>query len=70
MALSAQAYARSELLWYFRHVAEKLPTPAPAASKLPSVLLEKPVQLQVAQDGHVVVLIAAMTSLYDLLVSY
>jgi hypothetical protein len=70
MALSAQAYARSELLWYFRHVAEKLPTPAPAASKLAYVLLEKPVQLQLAQDGHVVVLIAAMTSLYDLLVSY
>jgi hypothetical protein len=74
MALAAQAYAKSELLWYFRHVAEKLPG-APAAagsggSKLALPLLsEKPSGPQPSEDAHVVTLVAATTAVYDLLVS-
>lgn len=72
MALAAQAYAKSELLWYFRHVAEKLPAHPAAAggSRLTAPLLgqqQKPLQLP--QDGHVVQLVAAASGLYDLLVS-
>lgn len=74
MALAAQAYAKSELLWYFRHVAEKLPGASAAAgsgaSKLGLPLLaEKPSGPQLTEDAHVVTLVAATTAVYDLLVS-
>lgn len=71
MALAAQAYAKSELLWYFRHVGDKLPPPptAPAASKLTGQLLgQAPKSHQLADDGQVVALFAAAAALYDLLV--
>lgn len=72
MALAAQAYAKSELLWYFRHVGDKLPPPpttAPAASKLTGQLLgQAPKSHQLADDGQVVALVAAAAALYDLLV--
>ncbi|WIA14188.1 hypothetical protein OEZ85_002727 [Tetradesmus obliquus] len=72
MALAAQAYAKSELLWYFRHVAEKLPGASAAAgsgaSKLGLPLLaEKPSGPQLTEDAHVVTLVAATTAVYDLL---
>lgn len=73
MALAAEAYAKSELMWYFSHTGENLP-PAPAASgaaagKLSLPLLAgQPPAPQIAQDGHVVTLIAAVTAVYDLLV--
>lgn len=72
MALAAQAYAKSELLWYFRHVAEKLPGASAAAgsgaSKLGLPLLaEKPSAPQLTEDAHVVTLVAATTAVYDLL---
>lgn len=72
MALAAQAYAKSELLWYFRHVGDKLPPPptTPAASKLTGQLLgQQPKQPQLAEDSHVVSLVAAAAAMYDLLVS-
>jgi hypothetical protein len=73
MALAAQAYAKSELLWYFRHVAEALPAAPSAAgsggSKLGLPLLsEKPIGPQLSEDAHVVTLVAATTAVYDLLV--
>jgi hypothetical protein len=73
MALAAQAYAKSELLWYFRHVAETLPAAPSAAgsgaSKLGLPLLsEKPTGPQLSEDAHVVTLVAATTAVYDLLV--
>lgn len=72
MALAAQAYAKSELLWYFRHVGDKLPPSptTPAASKLTGQLLgQQPKQPQLAEDGHVVSLVAAAAAMYGLLVS-
>jgi hypothetical protein len=73
MALAAQAYAKSELLWYFRHVGDKLPPPptTPAASKLTGQLLGQAgaKSTQLADDGQVVALVAAAAALYDLLVS-
>jgi len=71
MALAAQAYAKCELLWYFRHVGDKLPPSptTPAASKLTGQLLgQQPKQPQLAEDGHVVTLLAAVAAMYDLLV--
>lgn len=76
MALAAQAYAKSELMWYFRHVAESLP-PAPTAStsaggvnKLVLPLLSSPASGPcISEDGHVVTLISAVTTMYDFLVS-
>lgn len=75
MALAAQAYAKSELLWYFRHVGEQLPASpaasgAPVASKLVLPLLAgQPTGLQITEDGHVITLVAAATAMYDFLVS-
>lgn len=76
MALAAQAYAKSELLWYFRHVGEKLPA-APAAGAGPSaasklalpLLSSQPSGPHIAEDGHVVTVVAAVTAMYDFLVS-
>lgn len=73
MALAAQAYAKAELLWYFRHVGDKLPPSptTPAASKLTGQLLgQQPKQPQLADDGHVVILVAAAAAIYDLLVRH
>ncbi|KAF6265579.1 membrane-associated apoptosis protein-domain-containing protein [Scenedesmus sp. NREL 46B-D3] len=68
MALAAQAYAKSELLWYFRHVAEVLPAAGSGAAKLGLPLLsEKPGGPQLSEDAHVVTLVAATTAVYDLL---
>jgi hypothetical protein len=72
MVLAAQAYAKSELLWYFRHVGDKLPASptTSAASRLTGQLLgQQPKQPQLAEDGQVVNLVAATTAVYDLLVS-
>jgi hypothetical protein len=72
MALAAQSYAKSELLWYFRHVGDKLP-PSPAiqgASKITGQLLgQQAKQPQLADDMQAVSLVAAAAALYDLLVS-
>lgn len=71
MALAAQAYAKNELLWYFRHIGDKLPPcpTAPAASKLTGQLLgQQPKQPTLAEDGQVVALVAAAAAMYDLLV--
>jgi hypothetical protein len=73
MALAAQAYAKSELLWYMRHVGEALPLSptAPAGSKL---LAAAPLlgghakHPQLSVDGHMVSLVAATTGVFDLLV--
>jgi hypothetical protein len=73
MALAAQAYAKAELLWYFRHVGDKLPPSptTPAASKLTGQLLRQQTkQPQLADDGHVVTLVAAAAAMYDLLVRH
>jgi hypothetical protein len=73
MALAAQAYAKAELLWYFRHVGDKLPPSptAPATSKITGQLLgQHPKQPQLADDGHVVTLVAAAAAMYDLLVRH
>lgn len=71
MALAAQAYAKSELLWYFRHVGDKLPPPpsTPTASKLTGQLLGQAgaKSTQLADDEQVVALVAAAAALYDLL---
>ena len=71
MALAAQAYAKDELLWYFRHVGDKLPPSpnTPTASKLTGQLLgQQPKQPLLSDDGQVVSLVAAAAALYDLLV--
>lgn len=71
MALAAQAYAKTELLWYFRHAGDKLPPcpTTPAASKLTGQLLgQQPKQPQLAEDGQVLSLVAAAAVIYDLLV--
>jgi hypothetical protein len=71
MALAAQAYAKTELLWYFRHVGDKLPPcpTTPAASKLTGQLLgQQPKQPQLAEDGQVLSLVAAAAAMYDLMV--
>jgi hypothetical protein len=72
MALAAQAYAKSELLWYFRHVGDKLPPSptTPGASKITGQLLgQQAKQPQLADDIQAVSLVAAAAALYDLLVS-
>lgn len=72
MALAAQAYAKSELLWYFRHVGDKLPPSptTPGASKVTGQLLgQQAKQPQLADDMQAVSLVAAAAALYDLLVS-
>lgn len=71
MALAAQAYAKSELLWYFRHVGDKLPPLAGTAAngRLTGHLLgHQPKAPQVAHDIHAVSLLATAAALYDLLV--
>lgn len=70
MALAAQAYAKCELLWYFRHIGDKLPpsSATPAGNKLTGQLLGQPKQHQLADDGHVVNLVAAAAAMFDLLV--
>jgi hypothetical protein len=73
MALAAQAYAKAELLWYFRHAGEKLPLPpgaAGSASKLTAPLLgQQPKAPQLSEDAQVVTLVAATAGMFDLLVS-
>ncbi|KAF8063811.1 hypothetical protein HT031_003668 [Scenedesmus sp. PABB004] len=71
MALAAAAYAKSELLWYFRHAGERLPGPPPPAGGAPKLGLlggdGGPAAAPLAEDGHVAVLAAALTGLVDLL---